>query len=73
MIDLDILARQARAGCAPIIEAVRAKGVSLYGSDDDGNLIEIAPDGRKYLATISGNRPIRGSEIRIAAPIDQLS
>jgi hypothetical protein len=63
MIDLERLADQARAGCVPILNDVLARGVSLYGGDGHGNLVEIAPDGRKYLVMLAGEEPVRVREI----------
>jgi hypothetical protein len=53
-IDLEELAEQARKGVVPILEHVLARGVSLYGSDGQGNIIEVAPDGRRYLVRVEG-------------------
>lgn len=63
MIDLERLAEQARQGCVPILEAVRQRGISLYGGDGQGNLIEIAPDGRKYAIALEREQPVRLREI----------
>jgi len=63
MIDLERLADQARAGCVPILNDVLARGLSLYGGDGHGNLVEIAPDGRKYLIVLNGEEPVRVREI----------
>jgi hypothetical protein len=62
-IDLEELAEQARKGVVPILEHVLARGVSLYGSDGQGNIIEVAPDGRRYLVRVEGNSPVRVREI----------
>jgi hypothetical protein len=45
------------------LEHVLARGVSLYGSDGQGNIIEVAPDGRRYLVRVEGNSPVRVREI----------
>ncbi|HEY2474518.1 MAG TPA: hypothetical protein VGI19_06915 [Candidatus Cybelea sp.] len=63
MIDVERLSEEARRGVVRILEDVLAKGGSLYGSEQSGNLVEIAPDGRKYVFRIEGNVPVRLREI----------
>lgn len=63
MINLERLADQARAGCVPILNDVLARGISLYGGDGHGNLVEIAPDGRKYQIVLDGEELVRIQEI----------
>jgi hypothetical protein len=69
MIDLERLAEQAQVGVVPILEGVLAKGVPLYGGDGHGNLVEIAPTGRKYLVEFRGTELVRVREIPVE-PVD---
>lgn len=63
MIDLERIADEARKGVVPILKEVLAKGVSLYGGDGHGGLVEIAPDGHKYQIVLRDDRIVRIREL----------
>jgi hypothetical protein len=71
--DLEAMAEQVSRDVWPDLFAILERGISLYEADDDGNVFEIAPNGRRFLVEFRDDKFVRVRDAGYIAECDVYS